>query len=278
MSSHSKGNYIAVYGDLSPADGDYSINVYKRRVAGGAFIKGRWRDAKSFPNDFWDKETAREVVRYFVLEVKGWDRKATCENLTTRLLRDNLLAGVCKQFRSSTIEIMDYCFPEWEIKPWELQTCPNSFWNEPSNCARACLWVAQREGIAEDREAFCRKFSARMLRDYGIGKAMVRMGGLYEVANVTFPEWNLKPWHLRKVGKITEPMVAEAVTWMIDQKLGWSHKDVCENICVKTFYDHGIGKILMKGCNHSPIRALEIAYPGQYERSMLRNGENPFRK
>lgn len=278
MASHSKGKYVPVFSGIDPADGEYCIRVYKRVAVGGAFIHGKWRPAKCFPNGFWDKETAKELVRYFVFNVKGWDRKATCENLTTKLLRDNYLAGVCKQFSSSTIAITDYCFPEWDIKPWELRTCPNAFWNDPANCAKACLWVAQQEGIAEDKDAFCQKFSARMLRDYGIGKAMVRMGGLYEVANVTFPEWKLKPWHLKKIGKITEAMVIDAVTWMIEDALKWTHEDVCDFICVKTFYDHGIGKILMKGCNHSPIRALEIAYPGQYERWMLRNRENPFRK
>ena len=116
-----------------------------------------------------------------------------------------------------------------------------------------------------------------MLRDYGIGKIMTKLGGLYGVAKATFPEWNIRPWELNKIGKISEEMIIEAVTWMIDDKLGWSHEDVCENLTVRTFYENGIGNILNKGCGHSPIVALTIAYPGQYERSMLKY-ENPFKR
>ncbi len=278
MASHSKGNqHVSVYGDLKPTHWRYIKDVYDRRKAGGAKIRGRWRPAKSYPNGFWDKTTAKELVRYFVLELMEWDREATCQNLTTRVLRDNCLAGACKQLGNSTLAITDYCFPEWDIKPWELQTCPNAYWGNPENCVAACLWVAQQEGIAEDKEAFCQKFSARMLRDYGIGKIMTKLGGLYGVAKATFPEWNIRPWELNKIGKISEEMIIEAVTWMIDDKLGWSHEDVCENLTVRTFYENGIGNILNKGCGHSPIVALTIAYPGQYERSMLKY-ENPFKR
>ena len=117
-----------------------------------------------------------------------------------------------------------------------------------------------------------------MLEKYGIGKAMEHSGGLYQLAALSFPDWNLKPWHMKKSAKITEEIIVDAVRWMIDEKLRWSHAEVCENICVRTFYECGIGKVLMKGCHHSPIEALQIAYPGQYERSMLKNAENPFRR
>jgi len=265
-----------VYGDLDPLDPEYNLQVYFRIKDGGAYVRGRWVEAKSAPNGFWDKPTAKELVRYFAYEEKKWDRKGICEHLNTRVLRDNSLAGVCKQFNSSTFEIVSYSFPELAIEPWELASCPNAFWNEPENCAKAMRWLAHKEGIDVSREVFATTISARLLRKYGMGKAMVHMGGLYELCIVAYPEWQLKPWDLNKIGKITEEMVVDAVQGMI-AKLGWSHEDVCEHICAKTFYDNGIGNILCKGCSHSPIIALQIAFPGEYERVMLRNRENPFK-
>ena len=265
-----------VYGDLDMSDPDYNLQVYFRIKAGGAVVAGRWIEAKSAPNGFWDKDTAKELVRYFAFTEMKWDRQGICDHLNTRILRDNALAGVCKQFRSSTFEIVKYSFPELKIKPWELASCPNSFWDDPKNCAKALRWVAHQEGIDKSKEVFATSISARMLRDYGIGKAMVHMGGLYELCAQAYPEWNLKPWDLNKIGKITDEMVMDAVRGMISA-LGWNHEEVCQRICAKTFYDNGIGNILCKGCNHSPIVALQIAYPGEYERSMLRNSENPFR-
>lgn len=279
MASHSKGkSYIAAFGDLSPADPFYAEQAYERVLAGGAYIDGRWRKIKCFPNNFWDKGTAYELARYFVFKMKRWGREEVCANFTTSLLREYQLAGINKQFGSSTYEIVKYCFPEWDIKPWELSICPNAFWKTPANCAEACVWVCQKEGIAEDKELFCRKFSAKMLEKHGIGKAMEHSGGLYELAKLSFPHWNLKPWHMNKTAKITKEIVIDAVKWMIEEKLKWTHEQVCQNISVRTFYECGIGKVLMKGCHHSPIEALQIAYPGQYERSMLANAENPFRK
>ena len=271
-------SHASVFGDLSPADPDYCEKVYKRILAGGEFINGRWQPAKCFPNQFWDKESACELVRYFVFKMQGWGREEVCKYFTTPLLRHNRLAGVCKVFDTSTYTIVNYCFPEWDIKPWELATCPNDFWSNPVNRATACVWVCQKEGIADDKDLFCKTFSVKMLQKYGVGKACDHSGGLYEIAKLSFPDWNLKPWELKKISKITESMVIEAVRWMIDEKLGWTHEEVCEKLCVRTFYEHGIGGILSKGCNHSPIVALKKAYPDQYERKMLKNSENPFLK
>lgn len=277
MAKQKKKNNSA-FRDLPLTSPEFEILAYERVLAGGAWIDGKWQKVTCLPNFFWNKDVAKILARYFVFEMKKWGREEVCNHFTTALLRKEHLTGVCKQFANSTYEVVKYCFPEWRIEPWELKCCPNSFWHDPENCAKACRWICEKEGIADDRQVFCQSFSANMLRKYGIAKAMIRSGGLYGLAALTFPKWKLKPWHLRKIGQITPEMVTDAVTWMVDEKLMWTHTEVCENISAKVFYDHGLGSILSKGCGHSPLKALQIAYPGQYERQMLKNAENPFRK
>ena len=45
--------------------------------------------------------------------------------------------------------------------------------------------------------------------------------------------------------------------------------EVVDKISARVFYAYDLGGMLCKHCNHSPIKALQIAYPGEYTK--LRN-------
>ncbi len=255
---------------------DY-IGVYNRVRKGSFYHKGMLIPVKCFPNGFWDEETAKVLVRYLVLEELKWSREDICNKFTDDFLSKNYLRGAVKVYNASTYNIVSACFPEFEIKPWELKSCPNGFWLSKDNCKQVTLWIAKKEGIDEDHTKFAQTISARLYEKYGVYKAVQRMGGLYEIVNYTYPG-RYKPWDLNKIGVITDELIIDATKWMIEDQLKWTFEDVCENLTAKTFYDYGIGGILCKGCGHSPIVALEKAYPGVYKKEMLIRGEqHPFR-
>ena len=50
----------------------------------------------------------------------------------------------------------------------------------------------------------------------------------------------------------------------IEEKLKWTKEEVINNITVQIFYDNDLGGLLSKYCGNSPLKALQIAYPGEY--------------
>lgn len=259
------------------ADDDY-IGLYNRVRKGAFFYKGKVIQVRCFPNGFWNKETAKILVRYLILDELKWTREDICKNLTNNFLQKHNLRGVVKVYNASSYKIVTECFPEMEIKPWELSCCPNGFWSSKVHCKQVTKWIAKKENIHRDKKKFAQTISSELYEKYGVYKAVQRMGGLYEIVNYTYPG-RYRPWQLNKMSVITDEIVVEATKWLIEDKLKWSFKDVCDNLTAKTFYDNNVGSILCKGCGHSPIIALEKTYPGVYKKEMLKKGmEHPFRE
>lgn len=268
-------SYIKITAGLD--DGDY-IGMYNRLRKGSFSYNGQIIEVHCFPNGFWNKDVSILLTRYLVLDELKWKRKDICENFTNNFLNKNYLRGVTKIFNARTSEIVKECFPEFDIKPWELKCCPNGFWKSKKHCKQVTQWIAKKENIHRDHKKFAKIISADLYEKYGVQKAVYAMGGLYNIVNYTYPG-RYKPWDLNKIAVVTDDIVIAATKWLIEERLKWSFDDVCNNLTAKTFYDYGIGNVLCKGCRHSPIIALEKAYPGIYKKSMLKKGENhPFRK
>lgn len=233
---------------------------------------------KSLPNGFWDKESAKILVRYLVLELKSWKtREQICKNLCIDTVREAGMSSAAKQFNCCLIELVEYCFPEFKIQPWELSCAPNGFWKDKNNCAKFLRWLVKKEKLY-GRKKFLKAMNAKTFYKYGVGKAFMRMGGIYNLVNFTYPG-EYKYWELPRLSKITEQTVRDATKWMIEEKYKWTFEEVCENITAKSFYDAELGSILCHGAKHSPFQALEITYPGVYKLEDLKRGkEHPFRE
>ncbi|MEO2202296.1 hypothetical protein ABGV42_00915 [Paenibacillus pabuli] len=92
-------------------------------------------------------------------------------------------------------------------------------------------------------------------------------GGTYDLLNFTYPG-EYMPWELKKVPQNywNEETYAIATRWLFEEKLKWSHEDVCNNLSYDTFRYNGLYGMVQSSSNDSYnlYDILEFAYPGQY--------------
>lgn len=104
-----------------------------------------------FPLSTWDhsdsKDTLIKLTRYLVLDKFKWNRNQFCENFClTIIAKYKLNGGFGKLYQRNIYPYITDCFPEWEIKEWELKKSrvPVNFWDE-DNAISACKWLIEEK-------------------------------------------------------------------------------------------------------------------------------------
>ncbi len=237
---------------------DYSnlsmVEVYDHLVA-GTILK--------FPNGYINKQNMKELLREVILNRHKLSREDICNKLSYEYLKKHNLGGSRKAFDSNMYKLISYCFPEFQIKQWELRKVSDGFWEDENNRKEFMEWVCEKENINVDSLEDLKRIDARMIQKHGGSKALRYGGGLYNLITL-IAETEVKEWQVIKMPVWTKQKVAYAVKWMIEEKLKWSEEDVIRKISASIFYEYDLGGLLSKYCDHSPIRALQVAYPGQY--------------
>ncbi|MBE5821197.1 MAG: DUF4046 domain-containing protein [Clostridiales bacterium] len=258
-----KKRYLSIFYGIDPED---YVGIFNRVRKGYFQYGGEIIQVKTFPNGFWNKEVAINLVRYYVLEELKFTRQDYLNEASIKFFTNARLKSAVKQYNNSVYKLTKDAFPEWEIEPWELKDGYNGYLSDKKNCKKIMKWICKKEGI-NTRKKFCEKMNVKLFRKYGLGRAVVLMGGLYNYVNYVYPG-KYKPWELN-ISKITDDIAMQAVKWLIEEELKWSKEEVCKNICANTFRDHGLESILSHKFGNSPIKALEFAYPGEYTKEML---------
>ena len=127
------------------------------------------------------------------------------------------------------------------------------------------LWLANKACIKLDNIDDLKRINARLIVSNHGSKALKFGGGVYELI-LLVTKIDVKEWQIIKTSVWTEEKVIEAVRWMIEEQLKWTHEEVVERISAKVFYKHDLGGLLSRYCDHSPIKALNVAYPGEYKK------------
>lgn len=218
-----------------------------------------------FPNGFVTPDNMREIIREVILMRQKLTRNEICNNISVKYLRKYNLGGAVKVFHTNIFELVNYCFDEMDIKPWELNKLENGFWQNNQNRKEFLLWIAKKEKIDLKSIDDLKKINAKLIRKYGGSRILKCKGGIFENIKLV-AKIDIKQWQVMKNVVWNDEKVKEAVRWLIEEKLNWSHDEVVEKLSVKTFRDNNLGGMLCKYCNNSPIRALYIAYPGEYSR------------
>ncbi|MBR5227391.1 MAG: DUF4046 domain-containing protein [Clostridia bacterium] len=224
---------------------------------------------KVFPNNYLDKEKARKLVRHVILDKLHMSRKEICEQVNLPFLSKYKLGGVKNLFEGQAYNILSYSFSEMEIKPWELSKVHPDFWKSQDNQKMFMQWLVNKENIDTTNVEEIRKINAKLVYKYAGSKPLVFSGGLFNLIKLVTGD-SIKEWELVKINKWDEQKAIEAVKWMIEEKLKWSDEEIYEKLQAKTFYENNLGGLLSKFCNHSPYTAINLAYPGKFER--LKNG------
>ena len=230
------------------------LEVYSLVVSG---------DLKKFPNGYITKESMKEILRQVILEKLHMSREEICHTISYPYLRKYKLGGTRRAFNSSIFSLITYCFPEFDINYWELNKVENGFWEKEENRKDFMTWLAEKEGICLDSIPDLTKIDAKLIQKYGGSKAIKYGGGVYELIKLV-AEVDVKEWQVIKMPVWTEEKVRNAVKWLVEERLKWTKEQVVDGISATVFYDNDLGGMLKRYCNHSPLRALQIAYPGEY--------------
>ena len=165
------------------------------------------------------------------------------------------------------------CFPEMNIKPWELNKIQNGFWVEKQTQKEFMQWVVEKEKIDVKSIESLRRIDAKLVEKYGGSKPLVHGGGLYNLI-LLIAKVEVKEWQVIKMREWKAEKAIEAVKWLIEEKLKWSDEEIETNLSIKVFDDNYLGGMLQRFCNNSPARALELAYPNK--KFELKNRRNDY--
>lgn len=227
-------------------------------------------ELKKFPDHYLDKDNIKEIVRHLFLNVYHFSREDIIKKVNHKFFEKIYLGGVRKKFNTKDYLVIEYCFPELDIKPWEYcGSVPNNFWCDKKNQKEFVLWIAKKEGIKlKDKYGFL-KITAQVINKYGGSKAMKHAGGVYGLLDSVYPG-KYKEWEITKVSYWNEEKAIPAIKWLVEERLTLTKEQVC-NLKVKDFADNDLDGMLQNVCHHSIIYALNLAYPGVYVRDGIRS-------
>lgn len=222
------------------------------------------RDLLKFPNTFVTPENMKKIIREVILNKQKLSRQEICEKLSYDYLKDLKLGGSRRAFDDNIFQLITYCFPEMNIKYWELKRVEAGFWSKEENRREYMLWLAEKEKIDLANIGDLKKIDARLINANHGSKAL-KFGGVYGlILLVAMVE--VKEWQVIKMSAWNKEKAIAAIKWLIEEKLKWSHDEVVEKINARIFYANDLGGMLCKFCDNSPLKALQIAYPGEYHK------------
>lgn len=221
-------------------------------------------ELKTFPNNYLDKESIKIMVRHLILTLHNYNREDVLTKVNHAFLQDNCLGGAKKFFGKCDIEMLIYCFPEWDLKAWEFPKTPQNFWKSRENQKDFILWVAKKENINLCTKADYRKINVEVILKYGGSKAMRHAGSLFDLLN-TVAENKYKKWEITIVSPWREDELIPAIKWLIEEKLSLSPEQAC-HLTRQDFVDNNLDGLLCHVGNRSILKVLDLAYPGMYVR------------
>ena len=222
-------------------------------------------ELKTFPNNYLDKESIKIMVRHLVLTLYNYNREDVLTKVNHAFLQANCLGGAKKFFNKCDIEMLIYCFPEWDLKAWEFPKTPQNFWKDKNNQRDFILWVAEKEKMDLRTKEDYRKINVELIFKYGGGKAMRHAGSLFDLLN-TVACGKYKKWEITIIWPWKQEDLIPAIKWLVEEKLQLTPEQAC-HLTRQDFVDNNLDGLLCRVGNRSILKVLELAYPGMYIRA-----------
>lgn len=219
-----------------------------------------------FPPGFVSKEAMKEIIREVILNKEKFKREDICANVSYDYLGKYKLRGSRRAFDNDIFQLITYCFPEFDIKHWELKKVRNGFWASEKNRKEYMEWLIQKENINPTKLSDLKKISAELI-DKNLGrKAREYSNGVYNLILI-ISKIQIKEWQVINISKWDDKKAIEAVKWLVEERLMCSDKDVFDKITIKAFEENDLGGLLQNYFKHNVIKALNLAYPGKFKRN-----------
>lgn len=218
---------------------------------------------KKFPNNFLNKTSCKNILRYICIDMYHMSRTEIC-HVNQDFLFKNYVGGFRKIFNYDVFSLVQYSFPELDIKRWEASKVSANFWQDEENQKDFILWIAQKENLDLNKLEDVSKINSRMIIQYGGSRARRSAGGTFELISTVTGD-TYKEWEVLKIDTWTETKAITAIKWLIEDVLCWSDEQVVNQLTSTTFRSNHLGGLLKNYCNNSPIAAINLAYPGKFK-------------
>ena len=227
----------------------------------------RYGDLKKFPNNYLDKDTIKSIVRHVFLKELKLKRKDLLL-LDHDFFMERSMGGFRKFFNMKDYYVIKYCFPEWDIRAWEMRKVEPGFWEDKENQKEFLLWVMEKEKIDPYSKESLRKLTARTIIDHGGSRILKSEDDIYTIVGPVI-EYRFKEWEIMKVRVWKKEKIISAVKWLVEEKMHYTLEQAC-TLKVSDFKEYNLDGMLQKGCNHSILYALNLTYGNVFARGGIR--------
>ena len=177
----------------------------------------RTRELKKFPNNYLDKDTIKEIVRYVFLKELKLTREQILAKVDHKFLMELYMGGFRKFFDMKDYKVISYALPEMDLRAWEFTKVEPGFWENKENQKEFLLWVMAKEKLNPASKEDLRKLTARIVINYGGSRILKAEPDFYRVLSVVVED-KFKEWEIMKVRVWKEEKVRAAVKWLVEEK------------------------------------------------------------
>ena len=139
----------------------------------------------TYPNKFkewefkcsivWNEDNAKDAIRWVIEEKLGIkdldndeDRNKLIKNYNQKLFLKYKLRSILNVVDYSSYNILDMVYPD-KFKPWELENCPNNYWNDDTIKESIKWLVEEKLKLTCDEYDKVIRINRRVFNKYGLG-------------------------------------------------------------------------------------------------------------
>ncbi|MBF0407534.1 MAG: type II/IV secretion system protein [Candidatus Riflebacteria bacterium] len=210
---------------------------------------------------------AKEALEWLITTKLGCGRKDIPSMITADIFKENDLEELLKLFNGSVYNLVHSVFPD-DFKPWQFPDEESLLWFREDRykvASRATHWLIE-EVMKLQIDDIPQKITLKDFHQNGLSKLTDLFNqNVYLIIDNAFPG-KFNPWEFSEqhdLWKSSDALkIAEnAVHWLIQERLQWNEDSAISQITRRHFISNGLGYMLGSLFNHSPLMALENAFP-----------------
>lgn len=227
------------------------------------------KELDKFPDRYLDKQACKEIIRYIVIDILHMSREEICQNVALPFLRKYHISTFRKFWDCKIYSMIDFCFPEMKIKPWELTRVSNDFWKNQKNQKDYLLWLIQKYNFDIKNPEDMKKITAQfVIKNHG-KRALTATGGIFPLLTLVTGDM-YQEWEISKTFKWNDESAKKALKWLFEERLKWNYEQIAKNLSAQTFKDNSLGGLFENYFYNNKLAALNLVYPNIFTRDGLK--------
>lgn len=229
----------------------------------GAVPKGFWKD---------DKNKIEAIKHLIEVRLKLSDYELLNDLQDKHFDEYGLGSLYLVEFKRSKNAVIKLAYPN-RFYDWEFKMTPIEIWEDENNRRKAIKWMVEEKLKLSDDE-LKETLSKDMFKECKLTILLRKYFSCNPVRAIMFAYPNkFKAWEFNTIPKYywyDDNNCIEAIKWLIEVKLKLKKEDVYKKLNFKLFAENGLGCMVMTRFNSSPFKAINFAYPNQYNPWMFK--------